>query len=123
MNENFCIDICRQCKLRCVIRKKDGIISHYGCFGKKGYKEFIRNFNGTVIVSHAFALSSETGEFVSPLIEFKFAKALRGYGKTSSESEMVFRMDDSSFYDMISREYKECQYLPEMQIAEWSKVL
>ena len=61
MNEDFCIDICRRCKWRCVIKKKDGIISHYGCFGRKGYEEFIRDFSRTTVISHVFALSSETG--------------------------------------------------------------
>lgn len=121
MNENFCIDICRRCKLRCVIRKRDGVVSHYGCFGRKTYKMFVYKFNKTSVIGQVFALSSETGEFVSPLAEFSFAKARHVDGQASTESGEAFRMDDSMFYEMISNEYDACEYLPEMQLASWSE--
>ena len=121
MSENFCIDICRRCKLRCVIRKRDGVVSHYGCFGRKTYKAFVYDFNKTFVIGQVFALSPETGEFVSPLAEFSFAKARHDDGKVSTESEMAFRMDDSMFYGIISKEYGACEYLPEMQLASWSE--
>ena len=52
MNENFCIDICRQSKLRCVIRMKNDALSYHGCIGRKDHEEFIRDFSRTTFISH-----------------------------------------------------------------------
>ncbi len=122
MEDNYCIDLCRNCKWRCVISVRNGFVSHYGCFGRKnGYREFVRDFKGTTVISHVFALDSNTGEFVSPLKEFDFIKPKKNCDETPSEDGMVFRMDDSKFYKMISSEYKACEFLAEMEMAEWSR--
>lgn len=101
---------------------KDGVVHHFGCFGRNGgYEELVCLLSKRSVICKVFALDSKSGEFVSPLIELPFAKAIWKCDKTDLESKGTFRMDDSGFYSMISSEYKDCEYLMEMQLAEWSR--
>ena len=119
MEDNVCIRLCMNCKWRCVVKKKNGVISHYGCFGKKGYEEFVRDFNRTKIIRQVYALSPDTGEFVSPLKEFSFTAPSKSAGMPPVEGDLVFSMDGLDFHGMLKKSKADCPFRMEMELVAW----
>ena len=110
-----CQWICRNCQKRLVvIRRYDEKIELYGCFGRNGYVDFIRDRKDSSIIGKIFALDSKTGYFINPFEEFKDL-----FGNPYVEKKTV-KISDREFFKLIT-EYGNCQMFPEMEMTDWNR--
>ncbi len=110
-----CLDICRKCPKRLVLWEVNGEFLSFMCREPKEYDTTIRS-DGRRILDHVYALSKETGLFISPNDEFEERRKIKDGGHLPPFS----LNEDQLLKAIIGGGKNFCPFVSDMQMMRWN---
>ena len=110
-----CLDICRKCSKRLVLWEVNGEFLSLMCREPNEYDTTIRS-DGRRIFNHVYALSKETGLFMSPNDEFEERRKTEDGGHLPP-----FLLNDDELLKAITDGGRNfCPFVADMQMTRWN---